>query len=372
MNVLLYVIIYPILAIALFFISNWLGKHSYSLGYHKIDFIVDREDSAAFNFSLKVLTPAIFIILISAILYSLQLDRFIENIYIVTIYSVLLRLFINLFMGRLHILDWKLQIFYAITISIVSYFVYIKLILPKKPLIPDFNTISNELWIIIGLFIFNIINKIELSETKKKERISKYIFIKYKNFSSLYDKCIQSSLEGGLENIYKKVEIAKEWNTNNNDFRINNLKFLQLVVYSIMIFEDFNRPKNARLIENFVAKHSPREITLGIMQAKTDKLITDEPSISLGIDKIINSFYGYLVEYAQSDYNYSRDCIDLILEDYNLGEEYSGSVKNICDILSIKIYQKDFIDIWFDNLNTPIYEKGNVKLVVGGRILQFR
>ena len=61
MNVLLYVIIYPILAIALFFISNWLGKHSYSLGYHKIDFIVDREDSAAFNFSLKVLTPAIFI-----------------------------------------------------------------------------------------------------------------------------------------------------------------------------------------------------------------------------------------------------------------------------------------------------------------------
>ena len=55
MNVLLYVVIYPILAIALFFILNWLGKHSYSLGYHKIDFIVDREDSVAFNFSLKVL-----------------------------------------------------------------------------------------------------------------------------------------------------------------------------------------------------------------------------------------------------------------------------------------------------------------------------
>jgi len=53
-----------------------------------------------------------------------------------------------------------------------------------------------------------------------------------------------------------------------------------------------------------------------------------------------------------------------------LGEEYSGSVKNICDILSIKIYQEDFIDIWFDNLQ--IMKKGNVKLVIGGRILQFR
>jgi len=103
-----------------------------------------------------------------------------------------------------------------------------------------------------------------LPEAKKKERISKYIAIKYKNFISLYDKYIKSNLEDGLENIYKKVEIAKEWDTNNNDFRINNLKFLQLVVYSIMIFEDFNRPKNARLIENFVAKHSPREITMDI------------------------------------------------------------------------------------------------------------
>lgn len=121
-----------------------------------------------------------------------------------------------------------------------------------------------------------------------------------------------------------------------------------------MIFEDFNRPKNARLIENFVAKHSPREITLGIMQVKTDKLITDEQSISLGIDKIINSFYGYLVEYAQSDYNYSRDCIDLILKDYNLGEEYSGSVTSIFDTLSKKIYQQDLIDMWFNKLKTSI------------------
>lgn len=208
------------------------------------------------------------------------------------------------------------------------------------------------------MFIFNIINKIELPEAKKKERISKYIAIKYKNFISLYDECVQSNLEDGLENIYKKVDIIEKWDINNNYFRINNLNFLRLVIYSIMIFEDFNRPKNARVIENFLAKHSSREITLGIMQVKTDKLITDEQSISLGINKIINSFYRYLVDYIKLDYNYSEDCIDLILEDYNLGEEYSGSVKNICDILSIKIYQKDFIDIWFDNLKASIYEEG--------------
>ena len=47
-----------------------------------------------------------------------------------------------------------------------------------------------------------------MPEAKKKERISKYIAIKYKNFISLYGKCIKSNLEDGLENIYKKVEIA--------------------------------------------------------------------------------------------------------------------------------------------------------------------
>lgn len=354
MSVLLYVVIYPILAIALFFISNWLGKHSYSLGYHKIDFIVDREDSAAFNFSLKVLTPAIFIILISAILYSFQLDRFTENIYLITIYSVLLRLSINLFMGRLHILDWKLQIFYAITISSVSYFIYIKLILPKKPLIPDFNTISNELWIIIGLFIFNIVNKIELPEAKKKERISNYIAIKYKNFSSLYEEAIQYHLQYELENIYKNEYIEKKWYINSEDFKIINLCYLKLIIYSIMIFEDFNRPKNARIIENLLAKHSSKEITLGIMQIKTDQLITDEQSIFLGINKIMNSFSVYLVNYGESGYNYSRDCIDLILKDYNLGEEYSGSVTSIFDTLSKKIYQQDLIDMWFNKLKTSI------------------
>lgn len=152
--------------------------------------------------------------------------------------------------------------------------------------------------------------------------------------------------------------LKKKWDINSEDFKIINLCYLKLIIYSIMIFEDFNRPKNARIIENFLAKHSAREITLGIMQVKTDKLITDEQSISLGINKIMNSFYEYLVNYIKSDYNYSRDCIDLILEDYNFGEEYSGSVKNICDILSIKIYQKDFIDIWFDNLKVSIYEEG--------------
>lgn len=352
----LYFIIYPILAVTLFYITNWIGKNAYSFGYHKIDFIVDREDSAAFNFSLKVLTPTIFIILLSAAFYHLNLDYLTINIYLVVIYSVLIRIFINLFMGRLHILDWKLQIFYAITICVVGYMTYEKLIVPKAPLIPDFNTISNELWILIGLFIYSIVNKIELSEAKKERRISNYILIKHKSFSNLYKELIESTIDYKLSYIYKNKEFLEKYNINKGNFKEVNFILLKLITYSIMIFEDFNRPVNARKIEYFIAKHSSKEKTLGVMQVKTNQLISDEESIRLGIDKIVNSFCSYLMnyDYQNGDYFYFNHCKYKILSDYNLGDNYSESVESIFNILSKNIHKADINELWIDTVKESL------------------
>lgn len=357
----LYFIIYPILAVTLFYITNWIGKNSYSFGYHKIDFIVDREDSAAFNFSLKVLTPTIFIILLSATFYHLGLDYLTKNIYLIVIYSVLIRISINLFMGRWHILDWKLQIFYASTICAVGYMAYEKLIVPKAPLIPDFNTISNELWILIGLFFYNIINKIELSETKKERRISNYVLIKHKNFSRLYKELIDSTIHDKLSYIYQKEEFLKKYNINSDEsnLAVANFLFLELITYSIMIFEDFNRPINARKIEYFIAKHSSKEKTLGVMQVKTNQLINDEESIQLGIDKIVNSFYSYLMNYDYQGNYYFNSCKDEILSDYNLGDSYSGSVESIFNILSQNIYKTDIGELWINVIKESLQLPNN-------------
>lgn len=335
----LYFVMYPVLAIMLFYITNWLGKHSYSLGYNSIDFIVDREDAAAFNFSLRVLTPTIFIILLSAIFYHFKLDFLTLNIYFVVLYSVGLRIAINLFMGRLHILDWKLQIFYAVTICVVAYAAYINLILPKKPLIPDFNTISNELWILIGLFVYNVVNKIELSEEKKRKKISHYIVIKYKELNSLYEYTIDNFWRIVLQNIYQNSGFKHE----ETDLLKNSVELFKFITYAIIIFEDFNRPKNARRIENLIARHSSKTKTLGIMQVQSKQLITDIESIHLGMDKIAQSFTIYL---NTNNKYYSYSLLSHILHDYNTGHNYVDSVENILNILSKEITKKDLLEDW--------------------------
>lgn len=333
----LYFVMYPVLAITLFYITNWLGKHSYSLGYNSIDFIVDREDAAAFNFSLRVLTPTIFIILLSAIFYHFKLDFLTLNIYLVVIYSVALRIAINLFMGRLHILDWKLQFFYAVTICVVAYAAYINLILPKKPLIPDFNTISNELWILIGLFVYSVVNKIELSEEKKRKKISHYVIIKYKYFNSLYEKKLDVFWKNKFGVIYSHLK------HNETSLLKNSIELFKFITYSIMIFEDFNRPKNARRIENLLARNSSKTKTLGIMQVESKQLITDTQSIELGMEKIAQSFATYL---NTNHTYYSYSLLSHILHDYNTGHNYFDSVESIINILSKEIAKKDLLENW--------------------------
>ena len=349
-NWILYFVIYPVLAIIVFFISNWIGKYSYSLGYHKIDFIVDREDSVAFNFSLRVLTPTIFIILLSAIFYYFNLDYLTINIYFVVFYSVVIRMSVNLFMGRFHILDWRLQIFYAISICLVGYFSYEKLILPKKPLIPDFNTISNELWIIIGVFVYGIVNKIELSEFKKRARISNYIKIRYKNLSSKYENLIYLSIHECIDKLEIDQEIIKNYRIDDR-FKDSTAKFLSVLIYSIMIFEDFNRSKGARMIENLIAKNSSKEMTLGIMQVKTDVLISDEQSIIFAVLKVFAVFREYLINSLLTEHNYYSDCRSKILSSYNSGFNYECSVESIFEILSSSLHNKeDVARTWFDSL----------------------
>lgn len=347
----IYWVFHPLLAIILFFISNWLGKHSYSFGYHKIDFIVDREDSAAFNFSLKVLTPTIFIILISAVLFHFKLDCLVKDIYLVALYSILLRIVINLFMSRFHILDWKLQIFYSITIYVVAYGAYINLILPKKPLIPDFNTISNELWILIGLFIYSLVNKIELSSDKKEYRIKKYTINQYEKFFKLYDSIISDEVRTKLSS--SQNELTKQYPNKCKDstFLQLNIDFIEMVVYSIMIFENFNRPSNIRRIENLLAKISPKERSLGIMQYKSFQLISDKESITLAINKIISEYESYIKDTKSGDFYSYNDCLEKICLNYNPSISYSNSIERIFEMLLEKLNKEHIVDDWKITMN---------------------
>lgn len=68
-------------------------------------------------------------------------------------------------------------------------------------------------------------------------------------------------------------------------------EFINLI-YAVMIYEDFNRPKHLRRIENLFMHILPykRKLTLGIMQVTTDKPLTDEESILFAVDRLLKVY----------------------------------------------------------------------------------
>lgn len=311
------IIVHFLLGIGLFFIINWIGKHSYSIGYMEISIFVKTEEAPALNFLIRVLTPIVYLIIISTVLYYFGFDRFVANIFLVNIYYILFRLFFNLLTNRVLLLNWYRQFIYWVAIAIISYFTYEKIIKVKTNILPDFTTVSNELWIIILIFIFQVTNNIRLSKDATQRRKQNYLKSRFYFFNNLYGSLVK--------------EITKN-------------EILEALIYSIMIYEDFNRPKIARLVENTKFRLTKKQHSLGIMQVTSDRLITDEESVVMGTNKIVKAHNRYLEKTSLQEYNYYEwGIIRDIIADYNGGQSYADEVLRLFSIIKETFY-KDSLD----------------------------
>lgn len=310
------VLVQVLLGIILFFIINWIGKHSYSIGYMSISIFVRVEESPAFNFLVRVLTPVVYIILLSALLYSLTLDKFVINFYLVNIYYILFRLGFNLITGRGLLLNWYRQFLYWICIMVVSYFTYSKLISSKENLLPDFSTVANELWIIVMIFLFHVANNIRLSQDATIRRKEHYLKKMYLNFKSKYGSIV--------------------------DEKLNNDK-LKAIAYAILIFENFNRPKIARVIENIKFLITKKPLTLGVMQVFSAQMINDIESVKIGLGKINDDYKCILGEYKKGnkqEYYSEWVCERELILKYNNSEDYASEVSELTEIIFGDFYKK--------------------------------
>lgn len=260
MNVIL---LHIILSIILFFIVNWIGKHSFSVGYMQISMFQKVEEAPAFNYIYRILSPTVYIIILSVIFYKFSLDDFVFKIYFISIYYIVFRLLFNLITNRGRLINWIRQIITDIAIILLSYLSYNSIIINRENLIPDFSTFSEELWIIIAIFIYQVFNKVNLSSNSTIKRKNKYIKNRILKFKKEYDTIIRE--------------------------KVNNERIIALI-YSIIIYEDFNRPKVIRLLENIVHKITNKPHTLGVMQVYSKKIVSDIESVKLGTDKIINCY----------------------------------------------------------------------------------
>jgi len=307
------IIIQVALGVLLFFIINWIGKHSYSIGYIEISIFVKTEEAPALNFLIRVLTPIVYTIMVSAILYYFGLDEYVFNIFLINVYYIIFRLLFNLFTNRGLLLNWYRQFLYWGAIIIISYYTYEKLIKVKANILPDFTTVANELWIIILIFIFQLTNNIRLSKDGTLRRKQNYLKHRHKYFRTHYGKIIKEATQN---------------------------EALEAVVYAILIYEDFNRPKVVRIIENLKQRLTKKPHTLGVMQVRSDKAISDLESVKRGTEKVVDAYKQYLDKLTKDDgvyYEYSA--YYEIIVNYNGGSSYQTEVTNLISVIMENCYK---------------------------------
>ena len=305
------VLIQILLGIGLFFLINWIGKHSYSIGYMEISIFVKTEEAPALNFLIRVLTPVVYIIIVSTLLYYFGLDKYVWNIFLVNIYYIIFRLHFNLLTNRGLLLNWYRQFLYWGAIVVISYFTYDKLIKVKTNILPDFTTVANELWIIILIFVFQLTNNIRLSEDGTVKRKHNYLKRRHNYFKNLYGKKIKE---------------------------ITQNEALESITYAILIYEDFNRPKLVRIIENLKFRITKKSHTLGVMQVKTNKLLTDNESVVLGTTKIVDAYKLYLQKPKEDNDYYEWSAMSQIIGDYNTGSRYGYEVTDLAQTIKDEFY----------------------------------
>ncbi|HTO16422.1 MAG TPA: hypothetical protein VLZ83_11665 [Edaphocola sp.] len=329
-----------ILGIILFFVINWIGKHSFSVGYTQISVFVKKDNAPAFNVLVRILSPVVYILIISVILYKVNLDSLVKNIYMISIYYLVFRLIFNLITNRGLLINWGRQIFYWCSIILSSFYVYKELIVEKKNLFPDLSTWTNQIWLIVLVFIYSVFNKISLSQKGTIRRKNRYLENRYEKFNTKYGRFI--------------------------DENINNVK-LKTIAYAIMIYEDFNRPRIVRFVENTTHIITRKEHTLGLMQVKTMDLIKDKQSVELGIKKIVNKHLELIEDFKiekekneeerkerknklfvesgivipENSYSYEPTDWKLsegIIKDYNPDYKYISEVRELSETLMKRYY----------------------------------
>jgi len=256
------ILVHTVLSIFLFFIINFLGKQSLYMGYSQMSLFVKSAEAPAFNFIFRILTPIVYIIIVATILYRLNLDAYTKNIYLVNIYYMVFRVLFNLCLGRKRLVNWFEQISYNVIILFLSVIIYDELIKTKQNILPDFSTISNELWIIILLFLYNVFNKLEIPAVKTQKRLNRHINHNLSKYKTEFGKVVSDKIDN---------------------------ERLSTLIYAIMLFEDFNRPKLYRIIE-ILLFHLGLAKTTGIMQVKANKNLSDKERVRLSIEKILDAY----------------------------------------------------------------------------------
>ena len=117
------------------------------------------------------------------------------------------------------------------------------------------------MWLAILGFLYAVANKIYLPEGPGAKKTNAFIRKHYKEANEKFGDQIEAKI---------KDEVLK------------------LIAYSILIYEDYARPRSFRFLERLAFWKEQR--TTGIMQITSKTVLSDRQSVEAGIDKLITAW----------------------------------------------------------------------------------
>lgn len=306
-----------ILAIASFYLINWVGGHTFDTGYMQLSMFHKVDEAPAFNFLFRVISPAVLISIYSVAFYSFGFDNLVKSIWLVVPLIFVYRASYNIVQGRSRLMNWSVFLSHSLLATLTALLLYHYLIIERRFLFPDLQTIGNEFWLLIALFVYQISNNLRTNTAGSKQRKEKYLLETFERLRKKYKAIIEK------DNVSQNI---------------------QVLTYSIMIIENFNRPLMYRYVESLSSLFKKRG-TYGIMQVSNSKALSDENSVCEGL-KFIISNYGKVKKYSagkEPDYitdknNIERYIIERVAWLYNNSTDYSSEVMEIYDFIKIKYF----------------------------------
>ena len=213
-------------------------------------------------------------------------------------YYYLVRAGVIIIFNRHRLVSWPRYLGHALFGIIVAILAYRHLIVPNRSLIPNLETAGNELWLALLAFLYAVANKIPLSGGPGARRRNAFVNVHYATSRRLFGWKIDATVKDDL---------------------------LKLVAYSVLVYEDYCRPPAIRTLERLVWWKETR--TTGIMQVSAPGALTDNESITKGLEILLASWKKY-----SGEASWSR--VRSTISDYNKDEDYIGRVQEVMEILA--------------------------------------
>ena len=231
----------------------------------------------------KIIFLNVFNIIVSGLLFRYSI-RYTDNIFLVFVFVMLTDIIYNTYIVDRDFFDNDSGgIYYYIGLVITGFIINQEFINKVNNVFLSGNEFRLVLWLLIIVYFYNLF---------KNEKIFQRKDSKEKKVMSV----------NNILNNYAKFKYTYYDDCDHDNKVISN------ILYAIMIYEDNNKNKVRRNIDNFMFKINGKKNKLGIMQVESKKFISDSESIDIAykkvlkiynstktkdINKLFDKYYGY-------------------------------------------------------------------------------